>query len=331
MDLPNDLRLALSNELATIPQKSVAAAVAQLSARYRSTSPSAGETFLRSATDVLAYAAYRLPATFAAIYAALDEVRKRQPHWQPHTLLDAGAGPGTVVWAASSVWPDLQRCTLLERDTAMISMGKQLAQHARSSSVQQAEWRRVDLLSSWESTPHDLVLTSYVLGELPPHQQEDVLNKLWSVTAGTLIIIEPGTPGGFSHINRARQHLLSLGANILAPCPHMLPCPMTGNDWCHFAQRISRTQLHRQVKQVDLSYEDEKFSYIAVSRTLGLPITGRVIRHPQIRPGHVHLQLCTADGLKNSTVTRKDRAAFRQARDVQSGSAVEAKATELTE
>ncbi|MFL5690395.1 MAG: small ribosomal subunit Rsm22 family protein, partial [Ktedonobacteraceae bacterium] len=261
MDLPNDLRLALSNELATIPQKSVATAVAQLSARYRSTSPSVGGTYLRNATDVLAYAAYRLPATFAAIYATLHEVQKSQPHWQPYTLLDAGSGPGTALWAANEIWPDLQSCMLLERDTAMISMGKQLAQHARSASVQLAEWRHIDLLSSWESTPHDLVLTSYVLGELPLLQQEDVLNKLWSVTAGALIIIEPGTPVGFSHINRARQHLLSLGANILAPCPHILPCPMVGNDWCHFAQRISRTQLHRQVKQVDLSYEDEKFSY----------------------------------------------------------------------
>ncbi|MFL5702452.1 MAG: small ribosomal subunit Rsm22 family protein [Ktedonobacteraceae bacterium] len=323
MDLPNDLRLALSNELATIPQKSVATVVAQLSARYRSTSPSVGGTYLRNATDVLAYAAYRLPATFAAIYATLREVQKSQPHWQPHTLLDAGSGPGTALWAANEIWPDLQSCMLLERDTAMISMGKQLAQHARSASVQLAEWRHIDLLSSWESTPHDLVLTSYVLGELPLLQQEDVLNKLWSVTAGALIIIEPGTPGGFSHINRARQHLLSLGANILAPCPHILPCPMVGNDWCHFAQRISRTQLHRQVKQVDLSYEDEKFSYIAVSRTLGLPITGRVIRHPQIRPGHIHLEVCTPNGLKNSTVTRKDRVAFRQARDMHWGNTFE--------
>jgi ribosomal protein RSM22 (predicted rRNA methylase) len=331
MDLPDDLRLAISSELATIPQKSVAAAVAHLSARYRSASPSAGGTFLRSAADVFAYAAYRLPATFAAIYATLDEVQKRQPHWQPRKLLDAGSGPGTAMWAANEIWPDLQCCTLLERDTAMISLGKQLAQHARSAAVQRAEWQRIDLLSSWESTPHDLVLTSYVLGELPLLQQEDVLNKLWSVTAGTLIIIEPGTPGGFSHIKRARQHLLSLGANILAPCPHTLPCPMAGNDWCHFAQRISRTQLHRQAKRVDLSYEDEKFSYIAVSRTQGLPITGRVIRHPQIRPGHIHLELCTPDGLKNSTVTRKDRVAFRQTRDIHWGNAFEPGDIELTQ
>ncbi|MFL5624539.1 MAG: small ribosomal subunit Rsm22 family protein, partial [Ktedonobacteraceae bacterium] len=258
------------------------------------------------------------------------ELGKRQPYWQPLTLLDAGAGPGTAMWAASELWPSMQHCTLLEREVAMISMGKKLSSHARSVAVRQAQWQRTDLLSGWESAPHDLVLTSYVLGELPPNQQEALLNKLWSVTAGTLVIIEPGTPLGFSRIRSARQYLLSAGANILAPCPHELACPVAGSDWCHFAQRISRTHLHRQAKRVDLPYEDEKFSYVAVSRSHGLPITGRILRHPQIRPGHIHLELCTPDGLKSSTISRKDRAAFRIVRDMHWGSAFEPGDIELT-
>ncbi len=329
MDLPADLRVALSNELATTPQKSVAAAVAQLSARYRNVS-AVGETFLRKPTDALAYAAYRLPATFAAIFATLAEVRKRLPYWQPRTLLDAGAGPGTAMWAASEIWSSLQSCTLLEREAAMISLGKQLSNHAHSVAVRQAEWRRIDLLSSWESAPHDLVLTSYVLGELPPNQQGVLLSKLWSLTTDTLVIIEPGTPLGFSHIRSARQYLLSAGAHVLAPCPHELACPLADNNWCHFAQRISRTQMHRQVKRGDLPYEDEKFSYVAVSRSQGLPITGRILRHPQIRTGHIHLELCTPYGLKSSTISRKDRPAFRQVRDMHWGSSFEPGDMELT-
>jgi ribosomal protein RSM22 (predicted rRNA methylase) len=322
MDLPDDLRLALSSELAAIPQKNVAAAVAQLSARYRGASPPGNASFLRTPTDVLAYAAYRLPATFAAIHATLDEVRKRQPRWQPRTLLDAGTGPGTAMWAAYEIWPHLQQSTLLEREGSMISMGKQLSTHARSEALRQAQWRQLDLLSGWESAPHDLVLTAYVLGELPVVQQEQLLAKLWALTAGTLVIIEPGTPAGFSRILQARHRLLKAGANVLAPCPHMLACPMTGDDWCHFAQRITRTQLHRQVKRVDLPYEDEKFSYVAASRSQSLPISGRINRHPQIRGGHIHLELCTPDGLKSVTVTRKDRAAFRRARDLRWGDAL---------
>ena len=76
------------------------------------------------------------------------------------------------------------------------------------------------------------------------------------------------------------------------------------------------------MKQATLSYEDEKFSYIAASRTIGLPIQGRVVRHPQIRPGHIHLQLCTPEGLKSTIVTRKDKEAFREARDIVWGDAL---------
>ena len=319
MNLPDSLRLALSHELATMPQKQVAEAAARLSLRYRNRQPTSTGAFLHSSSDILAYATVRFPATFAAVYAAFAAVQARKPDWQPRTLLDAGAGPGTSMWAANELWPQLAEVTLLEREEAMITLGKHLATHAHSTTLQQAQWQKVDLLSSWSSPPAELVTASYVLGELEVTKREDLLDKLWSLTTDTLVIIEPGTPVGFSNIRAARQHLIAAGAWVVAPCPHALACPMPANDWCHFAQRISRTQLHRSVKHVDLSYEDEKFSYIAVSRTLSLPIEGRVLRHPQIRPGHISLELCTPQGLTSTLVTRKDKAAFRQARDTHWG------------
>lgn len=322
MDLPNSLRLALSHELASVSQKQVAEAASNLSLRYRSRQPINNDSFLCSYADVQAYAAVRLPATFAALYAVLSAVRARKPTWQPHTMLDAGAGPGTAMWAASELWTELELVILLEREEAMIAFGKQLSTHARSPALQHAHWQKVDLLSQWSHAPCDLVTTSYVLGELDATKHAAYIAKLWSITGDTLVIIEPGTPVGFSHIRIARQQLIAAGAHILAPCPHALACPMVNDDWCHFAQRITRTQLHRSAKQADLSYEDEKFSYIAVSRTPGTHIESRVIRHPQIRPGHIHLELCTPGGLKNAVVTRKDKAAFRQARDLHWGDAL---------
>jgi ribosomal protein RSM22 (predicted rRNA methylase) len=94
---------------------------------------------------------------------------------------------------------------------------------------------------------------------------------------------------------------------------------MPADDWCHFAQRITRTRLQRTVKAASLSYEDEKFSYVALSRTEGSPITGRVLRHPQKRGGHIYLQLCTPEGLKQTIVTRSQRDAFREAHDLRWG------------
>ena len=319
MNLPDSLRLALSHELASIPQKQVVEAAARLSSRYRNHEPTSTGAFLHSSSDILAYAAVRFPATFAAIYAALAAVQARKPHWQPRRLLDAGAGPGTSMWAANELWPQLAEVTLLEREEAMITLGKHLATHAQSTALQQAQWQKVDLLAPWSSSPADLIIASYVLGELESTKREALINKLWSLTTDTFVIIEPGTPAGFSNIRAARQLLIFAGAKVVAPCPHALTCPMPVHDWCHFAQRVSRTSLHRAVKQVDLSYEDEKFSYIAVSRVPSLPIEGRVLRHPQIRPGHISLELCTPQGLTNTTITRKNKSAFRQTRDTHWG------------
>ena len=205
MDLPNDLRIALESELASVPQKNVANAAGKLSRRYRGGQLPENSSFLRSRSDVVAYAAYRLPATFAAIYAVLNEVQKRRQVWRPRTFLDAGAGPGSALWAASEIWPELEQITLLERDEHMIAFGKQLATHTHSAVVNQASWQKVDLLGQWESEPRDLVTTTYVIGELPTLQHERLINKLWSITADTLVIIEPGTPVGFSHIRQARE------------------------------------------------------------------------------------------------------------------------------
>ena len=197
-----------------------------------------------------------------------------------------------------------------------------IAAHSRSATVREATWQKIDLSGPWQSAAKDLVTAAYVLNELPAIQRESVINKVWSITTDTLLIIEPGTPIGFTHILQARQQLIAAGAHIVAPCPHNLPCPMSGNDWCHFSQRITRTQLQRQVKQATLSYEDEKFSYIAASRAPGSPIQGRVVRHPQIYPGRIHLELCTPQGLQNSIVTRKDKEAFREARAIEWGNAL---------
>jgi hypothetical protein len=43
-------------------------------------------------------------------------------------------------------------------------------------------------------------------------------------------------------------------------------CPIKENDWCHFACRIPRGKLHRQFKEGEAPFEDEKFAYLAMSK-----------------------------------------------------------------
>lgn len=327
MQLPGDLLEALEQRLARQlthqSPRDLGVVSDKLSRRYRE-GHGRGQprAFLQSQNDVLAYAAYRLPATFAAIYSALEEVRARRPDWRPRTLLDVGAGPATAAWAATTIWPHLEQITLLEREASMIDLGKDLVIHASSTALRQARWWHADLSTMEdEAQSYDLIIGAYVLGELSSTIREALVTRLWP-RAEVLLLVEPGTPRGFALVRAARDHLLPSGAAILAPCPHVKPCPIPENDWCHFARRVSRTKLQRDVKGATLSYEDEKFSYAALAHTGGLPIQGRVIRHPQKRGGHVRLDLCTPEGLKQSIVSRRAGQQYRMAQDLEWGSAL---------
>ncbi len=321
MQLPNDLRLALERALRGIAPKPLAAVAAELSTRYREGHARDQATFLRTPQDVSAYAATRMPATWAAAYAALHAAAQRQPDWKPRSHLDIGAGPGTASWAATTIWPSLERLTLLERDIPMIKLGRDLAAQAQSTALRSATWTQVDLAGQWQAPRHDLVTLAYVLGELPQSKHAALIERLWSVTGGMLVIVEPGTPRGFELLRAVRAQLIAAGAQLVAPCPHALACPMANGDWCHFSQRIERSKIHRAIKGAELGYEDEKFSYIAGSRQPAAPIAARVLRHPHTQPGRITLQLCTPAGLQERTVTKRDPG-WREARGLDWGDAL---------
>jgi ribosomal protein RSM22 (predicted rRNA methylase) len=119
------------------------------------------------------------------------------------------------------------------------------------------------------------------------------------------------------------------GADIIAPVPPSWPCLEHENDWLHFSERVSRTRLHRTAKDATLSYEDEKFCYLAASRLKSTAIAARVVRQPQIRSGHVRLTLCTKDGIRHLVIPRSQKAAYRLARDLRWGSAIEVDEADL--
>ena len=93
------------------------------------------------------------------------------------------------------------------------------------------------------------------------------------------------------------------------------------DDWCHFAQRLERTSLHRSLKSGELGYEDEKFSYMVAAHQEVARVPARIIRHPLIGKGHIKLELCTPAGIVSETVTRSDKENFRLARHAKWGDA----------
>lgn len=320
MDLPSDLRLAIDEELSRISPKELSLISGELSRRYREGENSKKEGYLKSSKDVTAYAAFRLPATYAAVTAALMQIKGICVDWIPKSLLDVGAGPGTAMWAATSIWPDIEKITLLEREAYMIELGKRMAAGATKAAIDGAEWIKTDITADLINSKFDLVIASYSLGELRGEDLTEVIHKLWALTGRLLVIIEPGTPVGFRRIKAIREIVIKGGGETLAPCPHNDACPMLEEDWCHFSQRVARSRLHRIVKGGELSYEDEKFSYVALSREVKTRVSNRVIRHPQFRKGHVQLQLCTAEGIKGTIIARGDKEAYKRAKNLYWGS-----------
>lgn len=167
------------------------------------------------------------------------------------------------------------------------------------------------------------MVLSYSIGELQQQDATALLAAAWNATQKVLAIIEPGTPAGFARIRLLRDAVLRLGGHMVAPCPHPKPCPMTGDDWCHFAARVERSSIHRRVKGGTLGYEDEKYSYVAAARDAMQPCEARIIRHPQQRPGFVELRLCQTEGLHDITVSRRHKSEFRSAKKSHWGDAWE--------
>jgi ribosomal protein RSM22 (predicted rRNA methylase) len=322
-DLPPELAEGIERLLENVPPRELIRAGAELSERYRQKrerrSPVA-----RSALEVAAYAASRLPATYAAVSAALGAACEQRRGWLPRSLLDLGAGPGTGLWAATSIWPGIERAIAVEAEPRMLALGQQLATGAARPAVRRANWVRGSAVDPVEDGPFDLVVLAYVLGELDARDGDRAVDRAAEATAtpdGLTVIVEPGTPEGSARVLRARERLVERGGFVTAPCPHNEPCPWATSttDWCHFAVRLTRTAAHRAAKGGTLGYEDEKFSYVAVSRQPTDRTTARVLRHPQIRPRHIELTLCTPGGIQRRMVTKKDREGFRQARKIDWG------------
>ncbi len=323
MNLPAPLRAAVERVLDGLPAAELAAAATELSEGYRR--PEAVGSRRAHVADnaaARAYLATRLPATYAAVSAALAAAAAARPEFAPHTLLDAGAGPGTATWAAAQLWPELATATLVEASAAMRAAGAALGMPEGVA----ASWIAADLAAVAAPRPDardavtapadaDLVVLAYVLGEVAEPRRHALVDQLWQRASDLLVIVEPGTPAGWQRVLDARARLVAAGAHIVAPCPHAHPCPLAAPDWCHFAQRLDRSRLHRLAKNASVPWEDEKFSYVVADRRQGAAVAGRVIAPPVAATGRVALKLCKADGAAAiRQFTRREGDAYRVAR-----------------
>ena len=314
--LPADLRAALDRKLEGLPRQDIAARAALISRTYRDGGSS---ITIKSETDALAYALVRMPATYAAVTACVSALLEARPDFNPQSLLDVGAGPGTASWAAAETFSSLQRFMLLDVNGALQKLALDLARgHPRLAPMTCR--RDPDALDEVEAA--DVVIASYLIGEVGEVERRTLAERLWSRTRDTLVVVEPGTPAGYARIIELRAQLIASGAHVIAPCPHDLACPLSSPDWCHFAQRLPRLRAHIQIKGAELPFEDEKFSYVVMTRKPSPQRLSRVLAPPVVSKVEVTAKLCGAGGVDIVRVPRRDKAAYATARRWRWGDAV---------
>jgi ribosomal protein RSM22 (predicted rRNA methylase) len=317
-DLPAELKAALDARLQGLSRNAAAERAALISQTYRD---GAGSSAIRSEADALAYALARMPATYAAVSASLNALREIRPDFAPASLLDIGAGPGTAAWAAAAAFPSLTSFALLDANSALRTLALDLG--GDSTRLRKMTYRHGEARAALaDSEAADLVIASYMVGEISDAERTTVAELMWAKTRDTLLIVEPGTPAGYGRIIALRRQLIAAGANVAAPCPHDRECPLPAPDWCHFTQRLPRSRAHKQLKSAELPYEDEKFSYVALTRAAVATRPARVIAQPVVTKVAVTARLCTDQGILNASATRRQKAAYQRFKKIAWGDAI---------
>ena len=306
--LPNELRNAVRRLISG--QGGFAAQAKRMSEHYR------GGGRSDSTLDLNAYLVTRMPATFAAVKACLNEVPQ---HIAPLTMLDVGSGPGTASWAATEAFPDISKITFLDNNKQFLQQAKSMATQSPNQALRKVTALHGNLEKFPDDLSADLVVAAYALAELPVTTASAIAHSLWRACSNTLIIIEPGTPQGFARIKEARLSLIASGAHILAPCTHSSSCPMESPGWCHFKVRLARSREHLHAKNAKVPFEDEKFSYVIASRYASQRQSSRILAPPAETKVEITFKVCSEAGITRQSITRRDKAEYKQVRKLEWG------------
>ncbi|KAI9027193.1 mitochondrial small ribosomal subunit Rsm22-domain-containing protein [Phycomyces nitens] len=271
--------------------------------------------------EALAYTAGVLPASYAAISNVFEEINNRLGDFKPKSMLDFGTGPGTAIWAAQEVF-DIKKYVGVDLSEDMLRVAEQLEECAKKPESVPIEFKRYLAFDPTISKP-DLVVSAFALGDIASTAlQKSTIEQLWEQAGDVLVLIERGTPIGFSAIARARQWILDAEkekgkkVHVVAPCPHDRPCPLLfspeakpSKSWCHFSQRVERPSFLMKTKHSKFNTEDAKYSYVVLRRgerplaeksdapleTLAFSWP-RLIQPPLKNKGHVVMDLCVQNG-----------------------------------
>jgi ribosomal protein RSM22 (predicted rRNA methylase) len=298
---------------------------------YADREKSYGPITLKSIDDTLAYLALRTPATFAQIYSTFTQIQELIPSWQPKTLLDLGAGPGTGSWAANEIWPSITESLSLDRHYDFLTIGKQIESKAELQIEMQ--WQQKDFRESIETDDktYDVVLISNVLNELSPAAADKLIGQALNKCSGILVVIEPGTPFGSGIAQNAASKLAKAGT-LLAP---YIDNSFVPNDtyYLHFSQRFIRPEFERRVRQhmrdaslMASDWEDTKYAYTVISKIPSeKKIWGRSVGPLAIQKGFLEVPILTEEKIEKIKVMKRHKEQYAFAKDLRWGDFIETK------
>ncbi len=312
MPLPQLLLSSIEKEISSIPVKNLHKAYTELSNKYRLNRKDINHT-LQNEEQRISYIAARMPSTYETVHKVLNEIMNYGTE-NIQSILDIGAGPGTAAWACCELFESIRKITLLEQNPDMASLGKRLSNN--HPTLKSATWIVQNATKDNSLIEQaDLVISSYSFNEIHANSQEEFLKFMWEKTNKFLVIIDPGTPASFFSIHKAREWFIENKVNIFSPCSHSLKCPaFTSQDWCHFYTRVQRTSLHKILKDGERGYEDEKFSYLILSKEKLSKYEARIVRHPEIHSRHLKLNICSKQGYETLVYSKKNKEKYKKAR-----------------
>lgn len=314
MNLPNDVLKKIEEISSENTQKNLSQNFRKISDKYLG--EKTGKSLLTNKDEVIAYAISRMPATYCAVWKAFHlslEIIKNEKF---KSLIDVGAGTGSASLAISNQ-VNLDKIICFEREAEMINLGKELL--STDVVLSHANWENVDILQNVTSNVADIVVASYILNEFSEDMLFVALEKLWNMTGKLLLIVEPGTPKDYKRMMLIKRFLLKKGANIVAPCTSASECKIKDDDWCNFSCRVERTKLQKSVKNAEVPYEDEKFTFLAFSRAKYENQVSRIIRTPIIKTNLVKLKLCENGEIIERDITKSEKDLYKIARKLNNG------------
>lgn len=312
MKIPDLLEFAIEEEVNKYSIKDLKNAALNLSKRYMENERT-GETFLRTNLDTIAYSVIRMPATYSAIRTCLEKVLEVYDY-DIKSVLDIGSGTGAAEWACNDLFA-VNDIVCLEREKEMRDISKKYFSY--DENLKNVKFIESDILKEDLSIKKDLCVLSYIVNELSRENRLKVIDKALKSAGKVLLVVEPGTPEGFNNIKEIRDYAYNKGYKIIAPCTCFCGrCDISSDDWCASSVRVQRTKIHKYLKDAEIGFEDEKFSYVAIGIKDDIDFCEvdnkkRILRHPKIENGRVIVKTCLKGEIKEEVITKKSKDEFK--------------------